>query len=208
MPLEPVPRPTTDAAQRQVASITELRDWLTRLEGRPGVMVGVGNPSGVAQPGSIYIDKPNGHVWVSAGANGWVTADMQRGYNSDASTYCTTGNTGDFAGPDVTLYVPPGGYVGVFMDAELQMLGTATANIYLYDGVDVPGSFTVLQSGQPSFERKVTSSLNPFGTSEAYGEWLVFPATAGKHTFRPRYLAATTGQNVCFRNRKLWIVTF
>lgn len=202
-------RPTTEAAGRLTSQIVALTDAISRIEQRPNLTVGQGDPTGVAPAGFLWIDGVNGHLWVSAGDGGWVTADMQRAYNVDPGTYCTTGTTGDFAGPNVTLYVPPNGYIGVFMDADLQAsAGGASASMWLYDGVDIPGSFLTLQSSQTAFEHRVTVSSSSFGTNPPYGEWIVFPATPGIHTIQPRYVSAVGGQQVCFRNRKLWVVTF
>jgi hypothetical protein len=202
------PRPTTEAATRLTAQIATLRDTLSRLAQRAGTAVGEGDPTGVARAGFLYIDSLNGHVWVSATPNGWVTADMQRAANFDGSTYCTTGTTGDLAGPNVTIHVPPNGYIGIFADAELQAVGTAAASLWIYDAVDVPASALLLQSSSASFTRMVPSSASNFGTSVPYGEWIVYPATGGWHTLYPRYVSAIAGQQVCFRNRRIWVVTF
>lgn len=216
MALGPAPGgPLAAAASRLSNWVYELRALAARIEEQhPTTVVQLIDPAAQVMPaGTLWVNSDSARIFVSNGAGAWVSADAQRKTAFIAPEACTADTAGLYlGGPAVSVYVPPGGIVGFYVDAEIKAgtsgAGTFAGVIHIEDSIDIPGSFVVLQSLSTTYDRRITAPGSTFGTTFGYGAWIVHRATPGWHTYALRYSSAGGGATVCFRSRRLVAATF
>jgi hypothetical protein len=121
----------------------------------------------------------------------------------------------DLGGPSVTVNVPEGALVGIFVSMEGKADCTDTRYVVrVYESTDFPGTDqasrgpAIVDGGlewKPVYTTPLSGSF--FSRKGIAGFGVVYPATPGTRTYAVRYMRET-GQATCtvfFRNRQLWV---
>lgn len=132
----------------------------------------------------------------------------RRGYSEVLTSQTrAAGAIGDLAtvGPSVDVTVPANGLVAVQAQVDLFVTTSGNAVVYLVeDGVSIG---QILATAVTAFETRYSApSDSDGGTLKGQAGLIVFPASAGAHTYKLQYQGFTNTGN--FRNRKLWVSTF
>lgn len=137
---------------------------------------------------------------VTPAKSGLVTSGSVAAANATTASSPT-----DLGGPSVSVTVPPGALIEIYVLADMSVTGTNTARVDLFEPSLLPGSPQILASQSNSFDRRYTAP----GTADQDGVtaptrsgWIVVPPLPGTYTFSLRY--ETSGGTATFQNRVLF----
>jgi hypothetical protein len=109
-------------------------------------------------------------------------------------------------GPSVTLTVPANGLVAIFASVAITVgVGPTGIVDVAEDGVVVGSVMSAAGNGTYYTAPATLVSGTPGVGDRTDAGWLIFPASAGSHTYKLTY--HTTGGSVAFATRRLWVRT-
>jgi hypothetical protein len=122
-----------------------------------------------------------------------------------SSTNSTTSSTPtDLGGPSVTVTVPDGGVVDLFVQADMSASAGGTAKVDLLEPSLVSTPATILSTSSNTTQTNYTAPGTPNGVNSATrAGWITLAPPAGTYTFSLRYETSGAGSTATFANRTL-----
>jgi hypothetical protein len=134
------------------------------------------------------------------GAHGYSEVNTSESRNDASPADLAT------VGPSVTLTVPANGLVAIFASVAMFVNVGPTGLVDIAeDGVVIGGVMSASGNGTYYTAPATLGSGAPGVQYRTDAGWLIFPASAGSHTYKLTY--HTTGGSVDFSARRLWVRT-